>query len=45
VKKTKSIKVMGPATRGDALEAGKKGFAKGKKAYKTKFGKHSVKSM
>jgi hypothetical protein len=44
--KTKGIKVVGPATRGDALEAEKKGFRKGKSAYSIKtnrksFGKKS----
>lgn len=37
--KTKGIKVVGPATRGDALEAESKGFKKGKKAYAIKTNK------
>jgi hypothetical protein len=39
--KTKGIKVVGPATRGDALEKQTSGFKKGKKAYSIKTNKKS----
>jgi hypothetical protein len=41
VAKTGGIKVVGPATRGDALDKEKKGFKSGKGAYAVKVDKKS----